>query len=175
MDPNRILFRVEVIMRLNTVLICAGILILSAIQLFLFRFQRIDNYMLLNRYTGTVHSYMDLMVQPKEISESDKIKSLKEEIIKLQNGQSECLNQINIRDEEIKLLNEIKRRYLSENRKEINDCFKRLSYVIGCYAQSRVYSRISMDNTVYTPEQVMDEMLKSRNKLEELLNNKAPE
>jgi hypothetical protein len=115
------------------------------------------------------------MRKPEEIPESDKIKSLNKEIIELNKTLGTLTEQIDIRDDEIKLLNEIKRRYLSENRKDINDSFKRLSYVIGCYAQSRFYSRINMDNTVYTPEQVMNEMLKCRNNLDDLLKSKAPE
>lgn len=162
-------------MRLNTVLIISGFIALGTVQLFLFRFEKVDHYLFLNRYTGVVYTYAELMEQPKPIPESDKIKALNREIISLNKTSEELMQQIDIRDQEIKLLNEIKKRYLSENRKEVNDCFKRLSYVIGCYAQSRVYTRINMDNDVYTPQQVMDEMLKCRNNLEDLLKNKAPD
>lgn len=162
-------------MKKNAILICAGILIVLTVQLFLFRFQRVDSYLFLNRYTGTVYTYADMMVQPKAPSESDKIKSLNKEIESIKHDRDKLFEQIKIRDEQIELLNEVSHRYFSEQRKDINTGTKRICYMIDCYYRQRGNGRIYLDNKVYDSERVLTGIFDCANTLKDLINKEAPE
>jgi hypothetical protein len=162
-------------MKVNSIMIAAGILVLLAIQLLLFRFQKVNDYLVLNRYTGTAHIIADLMAKPKETSESDKIKSLNKEIESIKHDRDKLFEQIKIRDEEIELLNEVSRRYFSEERKDINTGTKRICYMIDCYYRQRRDGRIYLDNKFYDPERVLNGIFDCATTLKDLINKEAPE
>ena len=159
-------------MKVNTIIIAAGILVLLAVQLFLFRFQKVNDYLVLNRYTGTAHIIADLMAHPKEPSESDKIKKLNDEIKNLKNDNKELKYDSDLASKIIDL-QQMKLEYIEGINSNITVTAKRLCYMMKCYDAASY--QVQMDGKLYWPDDVLRGIRKCREKLEADINNKAPE
>jgi hypothetical protein len=162
-------------MKVNSIIIATGILILLSIQFYLFRFEKVGSMMYRNRYTNSVYIPIDGAFRSCATSESEKVKTLNNEIESLKSNRNEMLEQIKIRDEQIELLNEVSRRYFSEERKDIDTGTKRICYMIDCYYRQRGDGRIYLDNKFYDSERVLTGIFDCANTLKNLINKEAPE
>jgi hypothetical protein len=170
-------------MKLNTILIIAGIVVLVVIQLYLFRMERVNDYYFRNRYTDHVYSLGDLMNKSQEEPESKRIQNMKSELEK-----SKLIIDSNNRDirkfkdQIFRLQTELAK---NENNKkaEKNLIFEkasRLCYLMKCAGvpQYAMNSIIEVDGKGSTWYETIHVIMKQRNELEQLLlenNKKAPE
>ena len=166
-------------MKLNTILIIAGIVVLLVAQFYLFRFQNVSEHLILNRYTGKTYIAAYLMGRIEEEPESDKIKTLNDEIKKLNDEIKNLKNDNNENKYDFDLASKIidlqkrKLSYVEGINSNITVTANRLCYMMKCYDESDY--QVKMDGKLYWPDDVKRGIRRCRDKLENDINNKAPE
>jgi hypothetical protein len=131
----------------------------------------VDGYLFLNRYTGTIYTYADMMVQPKAPSESSKIKNLKKEL-EIANSKlaDKCSMERKLRDEMSQLQKEILKRH-----KDVYNQAENLCKLIKSYSNTTPGYQVEINGSFYDPNKVWTLIVNSSTLLNDKLKQEAPE